>query len=90
MTPGVDTARALAGESATAAMEWTYFSILPVGEHQGWRIEVCPKCGRPGRVQLRLCGGRTYDHVARPLEPAVGGVHLEIVEWCEVFEPLDR
>jgi hypothetical protein len=68
-------------------MERTDFCGMPVGEHEGVRIGVCPKCGRHGRVQLRCGGGRMYDHVARPLDPAVAGVHVEIVEWCEVVEP---
>ena len=63
------------------------FSTMPVGEcDDGSRIDVCPRCGRRGRVQARLWGGRVYDHVARPLEPPVAGVHLDIVEWCEVVE----
>jgi hypothetical protein len=61
------------------------FSSLREGEHDGFRIAICPECGRPGRVQPRHGGGSVYDHVARPLEPAVAGVHLEIVEWCEVL-----
>jgi len=52
------------------------FSSLCEGEHDGFRIAICPKCGRPGRVQPRHGGGSVYDHVARPLEPAVAGVHL--------------
>jgi hypothetical protein len=70
-------------------MEPTDFSGMPLGEHEGLRIVVCPKCGRHGRVQLRLGGGRVYDHVARPLEPAIAGAHVEIVEWCEVPDPPD-
>ena len=65
-------------------MERADFCSMPIGELEGLDIAVCPKCGRHGRVQLRLGGGRTYDHVGRPLEPAIAGVHLEIVEWCEV------
>jgi hypothetical protein len=71
-------------------MEWTDFSTLRVGEHDGFRIAVCPKCGRHGRVQPRHGGGRMYDHVARPLEPAVAGARLEIIEWCEVILVEDR
>jgi len=70
-------------------MERTDFSGMPLGEHEGARIVVCPKCGRHGRVQPRLGGGRMYDHVARPLEPAVAGAVLEIVEWCEVPDPAE-
>jgi hypothetical protein len=65
----------------------TDFRSMPLGDHEGWRIAVCPKCGCHGRVQLRLGGGRVYDHVAAPLRPAVAGVHLEVVEWCEVPDP---
>ena len=65
------------------------FRTMPVGVHEGVYIAVCTKCGRHGRVQPRPGGGRVYDHVARPLEPAVAGVHLEIVEWCEVRDPTD-
>lgn len=68
-------------------MEDLDFSSMPVGEHgDGSRIDVCPKCGRHGRVQPRLGGGRVYDHLARPLEPPVAGAHFDIVEWCEVTE----
>jgi len=67
-------------------MEPTDFSSLPVGEHEGLHIGICPKCGRHGRVQARVGGGRTFDHVTRPLEPAVAGVHVEILEWCEVSD----
>ena len=67
-------------------MERTDFSSLPVGEQEGVEIAVCPQCGRHGRVQRRPGGGRTYDHLGRPLEPAIAGVHLEILEWCEVPE----
>jgi hypothetical protein len=70
-------------------MEGIDFSTMPVGEHDGLRIVVCPRCGRHGRVLPRLGGGRVYDHVARSLEPGVAGVHLDIVEWCEVPEPTD-
>jgi hypothetical protein len=70
-------------------MEPTDFCGMPLGKQGDFRIEVCPKCNRPGRVQPRAGGGRVYDHVARPLEPAVAGVHLEIVEWCEVAESVD-
>ena len=68
------------------AVEATDFCRMPAGEREGIEIARCPKCGRHGRVQARLGGGRTFDHVGRPLEPAVAGVHLEIVEWCEVVE----
>jgi hypothetical protein len=71
-------------------MERTDFCGLPVGEHEGFRIAVCPRCGRHGRVQVRLGGGRVYDHVARPLDRAIAGVHVEIVEWCEVIDPAER
>jgi hypothetical protein len=70
-------------------MDRTDFCTMPVGEHEGFRIAVCPQCGRHGRVQLRFGAGLIYDHVARPLEPAVAGVHFEIVEWCEVSGPTD-
>ncbi len=70
-------------------MERTDFSSMPVGDHEGLRIAVCPKCGRHGRVQLRLGGGRMYDHLARLLDPPVAGVHVEIVEWCELPEPVE-
>ena len=68
-------------------MDATDFCAMPVGNHAGVRIARCPKCGRHGRVQGRAGGGRVYDHVVRPLEPPVAGVHVEIVEWCEVPEP---
>jgi hypothetical protein len=70
-------------------MDPTDFCGMPVGEHEGFKIAVCPKCGRHGRVQVRFGMGRIYDHVARPLEPPVAGVHLEIVEWCEVPTPTE-
>jgi hypothetical protein len=63
------------------------FCRMPVGEHEGVRIAICPKCGRHGRVQPRLGGGRVYDHVAEALEPAVAGVHFDVLEWCEVLPP---
>jgi len=67
----------------------TDYCAMPVGEHEGLRIGLCPKCGRNGRVQRRAGGGRVYDHVLRPLDPPVAGVRVEIVEWCEVSEPGD-
>jgi hypothetical protein len=67
----------------------TDFSRMPAGRHEDFSIAVCPKCGRNGRVERRPGGGRVYDHVASPLEPAVGGVHVEIIEWCEEEEPAD-
>jgi len=70
-------------------MDGIDFCRMPVGNHGGFRIVVCPKCGRHGRVLPRLGGGRVYDHVADPLEPAVAGVHFDVVEWCEVPEPTD-
>ena len=69
------------------AVDRTDFSRMPVGKHEDLHIAVCPRCGRPGRVQPRFGGGRVYDHVARPLEPAVAGVEIEVLEWCEVPEP---
>jgi hypothetical protein len=60
------------------------FSTMPLGEHEGARIVVCPKCGRHARVQLRCGGGWMYDHLALPLDPGVAGAHLDVVEWCEV------
>ncbi len=71
-------------------MERTDFGSMALGDHDGQRIAVCPKCGRHGRVQLGHGGGRMYDHVARALEPAIAGVHLEILEWCEVPDPSER
>lgn len=68
-------------------MEGIDFCNMPVGERDGVRIVACPKCGRHGRVQWRIGGGRVYDHVARPLVPPEAGVHWEIVEWCEVPAP---
>jgi len=68
-------------------MDPTDFCALPVGDHEGVRIACCPKCGRHGRVQLRAGGGLIYDHLLRPLEPPVAGLHVEIVEWCDVPEP---
>jgi len=66
------------------------FCSMPVGKHaEGFSIAVCPRCGRHGRVQVHVAGGRVYDHVARPLDPPVAGVHVEIVEWCEVPDPAD-
>jgi hypothetical protein len=65
------------------------FCTMPVGEYEGARIAVCPECGRHGRVRARIGGGRAYDHVALPLEPAVAGVHHDIVDWCEVPESKD-
>jgi hypothetical protein len=70
-------------------MDATDFCSMPVGQHGTLRIVVCPICGRHGRVQPRPGGGRVYDHVGRALETAVAGVHVEIVEWCEVPEPAD-
>jgi len=67
-------------------MEGVDFCGIPVGEHEGVRIAVCPKCGRHGRVLRRAWGGWVYDHVVRALEEGVAGVHLEIVEWCDVIE----
>ena len=67
-----------------AAMAEIDFRSMPVGEHDGTHIALCPKCGRHGRVLPRLGGGRVYDHVARPLEPNAAGTQLEILEWCEV------
>ena len=70
-------------------MEGIDFSRMPVGEHDGVHIAVCPKCGRHGRVLPRLGGGRVYDHVAHSVEPGVAGVHFDIVEWCDVPEPTE-
>jgi hypothetical protein len=70
-------------------MDRTDFCTMAVGEYEGFRIAVCPRCGRPGRVQMRVGSVRIYDHVAHPLEPAVAGVHLEVVEWCEVPGPME-
>ena len=71
-------------------MDPTDFCSMPVGtQDDGCAIAVCPRCGRHGRVQVRVAGGRVYDHVSRPLVPPVAGVHIEIVEWCEVPDPAD-
>ncbi|HJQ83242.1 MAG TPA: hypothetical protein VKA21_04150 [Candidatus Binatia bacterium] len=70
-------------------MDTTDFVSLPVGRHDGVSIAVCPMCGRHGRVQRAPGGGRVYDHVGRVLEPAVAGVHVEIIEWCEVGDPAE-
>jgi hypothetical protein len=68
-------------------MECLDFTTTPAQEHEGWPIAECPRCGRRGRVQPRAGGGHIYDHVSRPLEPGIAGVHTEVVEWCEVREP---
>jgi len=70
-------------------MERTDFCSMPVGLHGEIRIAVCPKCGRHGRVQIRLGGGRVYDHVGQLLDTPVAGVRVDILEWCEGPEPGD-
>jgi hypothetical protein len=35
------------------------FTDLPMGKHGSWRIVVCPKCGRHGRL-LGWPGGREH------------------------------
>ncbi len=71
-------------------MEGVDFSKMPLGERDGVRIAICPKCGRHGRVVPRPGGGRMYDHVTQPLEPAVAGCHEDIVDWCEVAQPMEH
>jgi hypothetical protein len=74
---------------AGSAMELTDFCGMPLGKQGEFRIALCPRCNRHGRVQGLPGGGRVYDHVARAIDPAVAGVRLEILEWCEVPDSAD-